>query len=62
LARRSPRDCLARRIRIEGWSAFDVTRDIRGAARFVERAFGIGASALAEAAQLFNQELQLEAA
>jgi len=43
-------------------SAFNVTRDIRGEARIVERAFGIGASALAEAAQLLNQELQLEAA
>jgi transposase-like protein len=43
-------------------SAFNVTRDIRGEARIVERAFGIGASALAEAAQLLNQELQLEGA
>jgi IS6 family transposase len=43
-------------------SAFNVTRDIRGEARIVERAFGLGASALAEAAQFLNERLQLEAA
>ena len=32
-------------------SAFNITRDIRGEARIVERAFGLGASALAEAVQ-----------
>jgi hypothetical protein len=43
-------------------SAFNVTRDIRGEARIVERAFGLGVPALAEAAQFFNERLQLEAA
>jgi transposase, IS6 family len=43
-------------------SAFNVTCDIRGEARIVERAFGIGASALAEAAQFLNERLQLGAA
>jgi transposase-like protein len=41
-------------------SAFNVTRDIRGEARIVERAFGLGASALAEAAKCFNERLQPE--
>jgi hypothetical protein len=43
-------------------SAFNLTRDIRGEARIVEWAFGLGASALAEAAQFLNERLQLEAA
>ncbi len=43
-------------------SAFNVTRDIRGEARIVERAFGLGASALAEAVQFLNARLQVEAA
>ena len=43
-------------------SAFNVTRYIRGEARIVERAFGLGASALAEAAQFLNERLQLKAA
>ncbi len=43
-------------------SAFNVTRDIRGEARIVERAFGHGASALAEEAQSLNERLQLKAA
>jgi len=43
-------------------SAFNLTRDIRGEARIVERAFGLGASALAEAAQFLNERLKLEAA
>lgn len=43
-------------------SAFNLTRDIRGKARIVERAFGLDASALAEAAQFLNERLQLEAA
>ena len=43
-------------------SAFNVTRDIRGEARIVERAFGLGASALAEAVQLVNARLAFEAA
>jgi hypothetical protein len=43
-------------------SAFNVTRDIREEARIVERAFGLGASALAEAALFLNEQLQREAA
>jgi transposase, IS6 family len=41
---------------------FNITGDIRGEARLVERAFGLGASALAEAAQLVSKQLELEAA
>jgi hypothetical protein len=43
-------------------SAFNITRDIRGEARIVERAFGLGASVLAEAAQFIREQLELEAA
>ena len=43
-------------------STTNVTRDIRGEARIVERAFWLGAPALAEAAQFLNKRLQLEAA
>ena len=43
-------------------SAFNLTRDIRGEARIVERAFGLGASALAEAVPLPDERLELEAA
>ena len=42
--------------------AFNVTGDIRGEARIVERAFGLGASALAEVVQLLNNQLEPEAA
>jgi IS6 family transposase len=41
---------------------FNVTQDIRGEARIVERAFGIGASALAEAVALIGQQLELQPA
>ena len=40
--------------------AFNMTRDIRGEARIVERAFGLGASVLTEA--VHNKRLELEAA
>ena len=40
--------------------AFNVTGDIRGEARIVERAFGIGADALAEAVQFINERLDLQ--
>jgi hypothetical protein len=43
-------------------SAFNLTRDILGEARIVERAFGLGASALTEAVQFLNERLELEAA
>ena len=42
--------------------AFNITRDIRGEARIVERAFGLGASVVAEAVQFVSRELELEAA
>jgi hypothetical protein len=41
---------------------FNVTCEIRGEARLVERVFGFGASALAEAVQLVNEQFELEAA
>ena len=41
---------------------FDVTRDIRGEARIVERAFGLGPSALSEAIQFADQHFNIEAA
>ncbi len=43
-------------------SAFNITRDIRGEARIVERAFGLGGSILAEAVQFVSGQLELEAA
>jgi hypothetical protein len=42
--------------------AFNITRDIRGEARIIERAFGLGACPLAEAIQFLNKRLELEAA
>jgi len=41
-------------------SAFNITNDIGGEARIVERAFGLGLSALAEAVQIFNKRLELK--
>jgi transposase-like protein len=43
-------------------SAFNITRDIRGEARIVERAFGLGASVLAETVQFLSKQIELEAA
>ena len=43
-------------------SAFNVTRDIGGEARIVERAFGLDASVLTEVVQLVGAQLELEAA
>ena len=43
-------------------AAYNITRDIRGEARFIERAFGLGVSALAEAVQLVSRQLEIEAA
>ena len=43
-------------------SAFNVTRDLRGEARIVERAVGLGASALAEAVPLVSALFEPEAA
>jgi transposase-like protein len=41
---------------------FNITRDIHGEARLVERAFGLGACALTEAMQVVSEQLELEAA
>ncbi len=43
-------------------SMFNFTQDIRGEARMVERAFGIGAGPLAEAIALIGEKLDLQAA
>ena len=40
---------------------FNITRDIHGEARIVERAFSLGASALAQAVEFVGEQLQLEA-
>ncbi|MBK8175521.1 MAG: IS6 family transposase [Rhodospirillales bacterium] len=40
---------------------FNITRDIRGEARLVERAFGLGVCALAEAMQVVSERLELQA-
>lgn len=42
--------------------AFNLTRDMRGEARLVERAFGLGPCALTEASQFINQHLDFQAA
>lgn len=42
-------------------SAFNIRRDIRGETRIVERAFGLGASTLAEAVQLLKEWVEFEA-
>jgi hypothetical protein len=39
-------------------AAFNLTRDIRGEARIVERAFGLGASALGEAVRFLRERLE----
>ena len=38
-------------------SAFNITRDMRGEARIIERAFGLGASVLSEAVQFVTAQL-----
>ncbi len=43
-------------------AAFNMTRDIRGEARIVERAFGIGASAFLEVVRFVGERLELEPA
>jgi transposase, IS6 family len=40
--------------------AFNITRDICGEARIVERAFGLGDCALSEAARFLTERLELE--
>jgi IS6 family transposase len=41
---------------------FNLTRDIRGEARIIERAFGLGPSALAETIALIGETLNLQPA
>ena len=41
---------------------FNLTQDIRGEARIVERAFAIGASTPAEAAAVITEQLELQPA
>jgi len=41
---------------------FNLTQEIRGEARIVERAFGIGAAAIAEAAAMITEQLELQPA
>ena len=41
---------------------FNLTRDICGEARLIERAFGLGACALAETVHLIGKQMKLEAA
>ena len=43
-------------------SAFNLTRDVGGEGRLVERAFGVGADALTDAVQFINERLDLQAA
>ena len=43
-------------------AAFNITRDIRGEARIVERAFGLGVSVLAEGVQFVSERLEFQAA
>ena len=43
-------------------STFNITNDICGEARIVERAFGLGASALAEVVQFVSARLEFETA
>ena len=40
-------------------SSFNITRDMRGEARLVERAFNVGPCVLAEAVQFISQQLEL---
>ena len=43
-------------------SAFNLTRDMRGEARVVERAFGIGPCSVAEARAILSEQMELKAA
>lgn len=53
---------LMRALRKGQAAAYNLTRDVLGEARLIERAFGIGASALAEVVALVNHQLQREQA
>jgi hypothetical protein len=41
---------------------FNLTQDMRGEARLVERAFGLGAGALAEAVAIIGERLEIQPA
>lgn len=43
-------------------TAFNITRDVRGEARLVERAFGLGPCPLAEVVQFVTTQLGLQGA
>ena len=51
-----------RALRKDQAAIFNLTQDIRGEARIVERAFAIGASAPAEAAAVITEQLELQPA
>lgn len=42
-------------------SSFNITRDIRGEAHLVERAFNVGLGVLAEVVQVITQQFELQA-
>ena len=48
-----------RALRKDQAAVFNLTQDIRGEARIVERAFGIGACALAEAVTMIGEQIEL---
>lgn len=43
-------------------SSFNISRDMRGEARLVERAFNVGPCVLTEAMQFISQQLERQAA
>ena len=53
---------LMRALRKGQAAAFNLTRGIRGEARIIERTFGIGASALAEAVEVFKNTFTVQTA
>jgi hypothetical protein len=53
---------LMRALRKGQAAVFNLTQDMRGEARVVERAFGIGVSALAEAIEVFDEKLNVQPA
>ena len=48
-----------RALRKDQAAVFNLTQDIRGEARIVERAFGLGACALAEAVAMIGKQIEL---
>jgi hypothetical protein len=43
-------------------AVFNLTQEIRGEARMVERAYGLGAGALAEAVAMIGERIELQPA